>query len=225
MSLLSAHNLSKSYRIKDSDPVEVLTNVSLEIAESEMISIVGASGSGKSTLLHLLGGLDKPNNGQIYYNHEDISQYNNSKLAEFRNQKIGFVFQFHHLMPEFTALENVIMPALIAGIKRSRAETEAQKIMEQLGLSHRLHHRPSQLSGGEQQRVAVARAFINHPSIILADEPTGNLDEENSAKMLSLFFNMVSQFNTSLILVTHDTQIAGQCSRTLLLTRGELKDH
>ena len=174
--ILSAQELSKSYQSNKKNKLEVLKNISVEIEENKISVIVGASGAGKSTLLHLLGGLDRPDNGKVLYEQKNIFDFNNEKLAKFRNENMGFVFQFHHLLPEFTAIENVAIPQMIKGINLKSALSNSKKLLEVVGLAQREEHKPAELSGGEQQRVAVARALANNPKIILADEPTGNLD-------------------------------------------------
>ncbi len=183
---------------------------------------MGASGSGKSTLLHILGGLDRPDKGKIYYRNDSIFDMSDEHLARFRNENIGFIFQFHHLLPEFSALENVFMPALIRNIDIDEITEQAKKILKRLGLDHRMDHRPSQLSGGEQQRVAVARALMNNPGYILADEPTGNLDEKNTKSLLDLLFEIREEEQVALVLVTHDSNIASKADVTFELSEGRL---
>lgn len=200
--------------------LKVLKGIDLDIAEKEVISIVGASGAGKTTLLQIIGTLDIPDNGKIFYNGTDITSLKGKQLAGFRNRNIGFVFQFHQLLPEFTALENVCIPAFIAGKSKDEAEARATEILGFLNLSDRLEHKPSELSGGEQQRVAVARALINNPSVILADEPSGNLDTENKNELHKLFFKLRDTFNQTIIIVTHDRQLAGMSDRILQIKDG-----
>jgi lipoprotein-releasing system ATP-binding protein len=218
--LLVAHEVSKSYPSKQGDQaLRVLDKVNFEIRPGESVAVTGPSGSGKSTLLHVLGGLDRPDQGQILYAGQDLQQMNSEALAGWRNRHLGFVFQFHYLLPEFSALENVMMPALIQGLDNKETEVRAQTIMEQIGLGHRLHHRPSELSGGEQQRVAVARAIMNKPSLLLADEPTGNLDEQNTRSLMDLLLQMCKSEGMALILVTHDMQLTPYCDRVFTLSK------
>ncbi|OFY67693.1 MAG: lipoprotein ABC transporter ATP-binding protein, partial [Bacteroidetes bacterium RBG_13_43_22] len=193
--------------------LKVLKGIDIEIRDKEVIAIVGASGAGKTTLLQIIGTLDKPDNGTIYYNGTDISRMKGRSLASFRNSNIGFVFQFHQLLPEFTALENVCIPAYIAGKTKSEAEAKASELLGFLSLSDRLEHKPSELSGGEQQRVAVARALVNNPSVILADEPSGNLDSENKNELHKLFFRLRDTFGQTIVIVTHDRQLADMSDR------------
>jgi lipoprotein-releasing system ATP-binding protein len=200
--------------------LKVLKGIDIEITSREVVSIVGASGAGKTTLLQIIGTLDKPDNGAIFYEDQDISRLKGKSLAAFRNNNIGFVFQFHQLLPEFTALENVCIPAYIAGKSKAEAEGKAAEILGFLNLSDRLEHKPSELSGGEQQRVAVARALINNPSVILADEPSGNLDTENKNELHKLFFRLRDTFGQTIIIVTHDRQLAGMSDRILQIKDG-----
>lgn len=220
--MISIAAVSKKYRDKNGDDLEILKQANLEVHSGEMVSIIGASGSGKSTLLHVIGGLDQIDSGKIVIDKEDISTYKKEKLAAFRNQKIGFVFQFHHLLPEFTALENVAMPSLISGDSYKVACSKAESFLNLVGMEHRLSHRPSELSGGEQQRVAIARALINKPKILLADEPTGNLDSKNAGIVLDLFFDIQKQTGITLIMVTHDQSIAKRTDRMFELFDGVL---
>jgi lipoprotein-releasing system ATP-binding protein len=213
--MIKATGIRKSY-----GDLKVLKGIDLEISEKEVISIVGASGAGKTTLLQILGTLDIPDEGSVIYNGTDISRLKGKQLASFRNNNIGFVFQFHQLLPEFTALENVCIPAYIAGKGRSEAEARASELLGFLNLSDRLDHKPSELSGGEQQRVAVARALVNNPSVILADEPSGNLDSENKNELHKLFFKLRDTFNQTIIIVTHDRQLAGMSDRILQIKDG-----
>ncbi|MDX9811693.1 MAG: ABC transporter ATP-binding protein [Bacteroidales bacterium] len=200
--------------------LKVLKGIDIEINDKEVVSIVGASGAGKTTLLQIIGTLDNPDSGSVYYDGTDISRLGNKAMASFRNSNIGFVFQFHQLLPEFTALENVCIPAYIAGKSRSEAETRAAELLGFLNLTGRFEHKPSELSGGEQQRVAVARALVNNPSVILADEPSGNLDSENKNELHKLFFRLRDTFGQTIIIVTHDRQLAGMSDRILQIKDG-----
>jgi lipoprotein-releasing system ATP-binding protein len=213
--MIKATGITKAY-----GDLKVLKGIDLNILEKEVISIVGASGAGKTTLLQILGTLDNPDSGTIFYNGTDICRLKGKQLASFRNTNIGFVFQFHQLLPEFTALENVCIPAYIAGKSKNEAEGKASEILGFLNLSDRLDHKPSELSGGEQQRVAVARALINNPSVILADEPSGNLDSENKNELHKLFFKLRDTFNQTIIIVTHDRQLAAMSDRILQIKDG-----
>lgn len=215
--MIKASGIKKSY-----NTLQVLKGIDLTIEKGEIISIVGASGAGKSTLLHILGSLDKADAGKIWIDETDITSLSPRKLSAFRNQKIGFVFQSHHLLPEFTALENTMMPALIAGTSRSQAIQTASHLLNLLGLESRLTHRPSELSGGEQQRVAVARALINNPSIVFADEPSGNLDSASARSLHTLFFDLRRQFNHTFVVVTHNEELAGMADRKLLMKDGAI---
>ena len=201
--MLSARDIHKSF-----DSLEVIRGVDIDIPPSEVMGIVGPSGAGKTTLLQILGTLDRPDKGTLTYNATDILSLSPNKLARFRNRNIGFVFQFHQLLPEFTLLENVAMPALIGGAKRSEAFEEATRLLDTLGLSQRLSHRPTQLSGGECQRAAVARALINKPAIVLADEPSGSLDSHNRTELHKLFFSLRDKLGVTFVIVTHDEQLA-----------------
>jgi lipoprotein-releasing system ATP-binding protein len=200
--------------------LKVLKGIDITIDKKEVVSIVGASGAGKTTLLQIIGTLDKPDNGQIFYNGEDIAGLKGKALAAFRNNNIGFVFQFHQLLPEFSALENVCIPAYIAGKGKLEAESRASELLGFLNLSDRMDHKPSELSGGEQQRVAVARALINNPSVILADEPSGNLDSENKNELHKLFFKLRDSFGQTIVIVTHDRQLAAMSDRILQIKDG-----
>jgi lipoprotein-releasing system ATP-binding protein len=213
--MIRAGGITKSY-----GDLKVLKGIDLEIQEKEVVAIVGASGAGKTTLLQILGTLDRPDAGTVLYNDSDVSNLPSRTLAAFRNKNIGFVFQFHQLLPEFTALENVCIPALIAGIAKKEAEDKAASLLSFLGMGERLDHKPSQLSGGEQQRVAVARAIINSPSVILADEPSGNLDTENKKDLHNLFFRLRDTFGHTFIIVTHDPQLAAMSDRTIRIKDG-----
>ncbi|MBL0154364.1 MAG: ABC transporter ATP-binding protein [Chitinophagaceae bacterium] len=200
--------------------VEVLKGVDIEIQQGEVASIVGPSGSGKSTLLHILGTLDRADEGSVFMLGEEITALSGKKLAAFRNKNIGFVFQFHHLLPEFTALENVCIPGWLAGRKKSEVKAEAEKLLNMVGLSHRLDNKPNQLSGGEQQRVAVARSLINKPALIMADEPTGNLDSANARELHQLFFDLRKEFGQTFLIVTHNEELAGLSDRVLHMRDG-----
>ena len=215
--MIKASGILKSY-----GSLEVLKDVSLEIKKGEIISIVGASGAGKTTLLHIIGTLDRPNKGLLMINNENISNLSDKKLAAFRNKNIGFVFQFHHLLPEFTAIENVCIPAFIAGTDKSLAEERAMELLTFLGLTDRINHKPSELSGGEQQRVAVARALINNPAVVLADEPSGNLDSNTAKGLHQLFFTLREKFNQTFVIVTHNEELANMADRKLVMKDGNI---
>lgn len=215
--MISGKNIYKRY-----GKVEVLKGVDLDIKKGEVVSIVGPSGSGKSTLLHILGTLDKADMGTVSMNNILLNALSGNKLAAFRNKHIGFVFQFHHLLPEFTALENVCIPGWLAGRKKSEVRAEAEKLLTLLGLTERLENKPNQLSGGEQQRVAVARALINKPDIIFADEPTGNLDSANAQELHNLFFDLRKQFNQTFLIVTHNEELATLSDRVLHMKDGKI---
>ncbi len=213
--MISAHNIKKSY-----GDLQVLKGVSLEIKESEIVSIVGASGAGKSTLLHILGTLDKPDEGALSINNKNILDLNKTDLARFRNLHLGFIFQFHHLLPEFTALENVCIPAFIHGASKKVAESRALELLSFLGLKERSNHKPSELSGGEQQRVAVARSLMNKPKVVFADEPSGNLDSQNAKELHKLFFDLRDKFGQTFIIVTHNEELANMADRKLTMVDG-----
>jgi lipoprotein-releasing system ATP-binding protein len=219
--LLEVKELFKSYGSGD-QRVEVLKGVSMQIAEGETIALLGASGAGKSTLMHIIGALDRPTSGSVSYSGEDIFSKSERELASFRNGSIGFVFQFHHLLPEFTAMENVMMPALISGIARNDASTRALSILEEVGLSHRVTHKPGELSGGEQQRVAVARALVMQPDLLLADEPTGNLDMKTSESIHQLFEELHERRGLSILVVTHNERLAARTTRQIRLADGKI---
>jgi len=211
--------------VKKIGDTEILKGISLQIKASEVVSLVGPSGAGKSTLLSILGTLDKPTSGKVFIDNQEIAKMNEKKLAAFRNANIGFVFQFHHLLPEFTALENVFIPALIKGEKLKEAENHAKKLLDRVGLSHRYHHKPSELSGGEQQRVAIARALINHPKVVFADEPTGNLDSHNAEALHHLFFELRQEFQQTFVIVTHNEHLAQLADRTIHIVDGKIVDN
>ncbi len=215
MSLISASGITKSY-----GALPVLRGINLEISRSEIVSIVGASGAGKTTLLTILGTLDRADGGKLEIDGQDISQLNTKQLAAFRNKRIGFVFQFHHLLPEFTALENVCMPAFIAKTPKAQAEIRAKELLQLLGLSDRMTHKPSELSGGEQQRVAVARALINNPAVVFADEPSGNLDSATSKSLHELFFQLRKDLGQTFVIVTHNEELAAMADRKLTIKDG-----
>lgn len=215
--MITATDIHKSY-----ETLNVLKGVTITIDEGEIISIVGASGAGKTTLLHILGTLDRANSGTLEINNINISTLSDKKLAEFRNKNIGFVFQFHHLLPEFTALENVCIPAYIAGTSESVAEEKAKELLTFLGLAERMDHKPNELSGGEQQRVAVARALVNNPSVVLADEPSGNLDSATAKELHQLFFTLRRKFNQTFVIVTHNEELANMADRKLVMRDGNI---
>jgi lipoprotein-releasing system ATP-binding protein len=220
--ILEAQALRKVYRGGDGNPIEVLAGVDFTIDRGEFVAIVGASGSGKSTLLHLLGALDAPSGGTVRLGGQSYADEDPETLAAVRNKKLGFVFQFHHLLREFTALENVMMPLLIAGEDDSRARSRAEELLAAVGLAGRMSHRPSQLSGGEQQRAAVARALVADPLVVLADEPSGNLDYANSERLHQLFAHLSREFETALVVVTHNRSLASRADRVLSLEGGRL---
>jgi len=215
--MITATNIHKSF-----NGLEVLKGIDLEINKGEIVAIVGASGAGKTTLLQIIGTLDKPTSGQVSLNGVYAHQLSERKLSAFRNKHIGFVFQFHHLLPEFTALENLCIPAFIAGINRKKAENRANELLEFLHLTDRATHKPSELSGGEQQRVAVARALMNNPDIVLADEPSGNLDSVNARELHKLFFDLRKEFNQTFVIVTHNKEFADMSDRKLIIADGRL---
>ncbi len=217
IALIEAKNIHKSY-----GNLHVLKGVDCVIEQGEIVSIVGPSGAGKSTLLHIMGTLDQPDQGQIFFEGQSPNFRNTKKLAEFRNKEIGFVFQFHHLLPEFTALENVCIPAFIAKTSKPEAEKRATELLKMMGLGNRISHFPNQLSGGEQQRVAVARALINHPKVVLADEPSGNLDSNSAEELHKLFFTLRNELNQSFVVVTHNDELAQMTDRTLRMYDGKI---
>jgi lipoprotein-releasing system ATP-binding protein len=213
--IIEVKNVFKSY-----GDLPVLKGVSMSVNKGEVVSIVGASGAGKSTLMHIIGTLDQADKGQVVIDNKDLSNLRGKSLSEFRNKHIGFVFQFHQLLPEFTAIENVLMPAWIAGEKESSADQRAKDLLRRMGLQDRIHHKPSELSGGEQQRVAIARALINNPAIILADEPSGNLDSANAKQLHELFFELRNEMNQTFVIVTHNNELADMADRKLTIKDG-----
>jgi lipoprotein-releasing system ATP-binding protein len=215
--MLSANNIYKKF-----GPVEVLKGVDIEVTKGEVVSIVGPSGSGKSTLLHILGTLDKPDQGEVFLEDTNMTKLEGRKLAAFRNKHIGFVFQFHHLLPEFSAIENVCIPGWLSSRSKSEVKKRAEELLKLLGLSHRLDNKPNQMSGGEQQRVAVARALINQPDIVFADEPTGNLDTANAKELHELFFDLRSKFQQTFLIVTHNVELAELSDRVLHMKDGKI---
>ncbi|WP_319479561.1 ABC transporter ATP-binding protein [uncultured Draconibacterium sp.] len=215
MSLIRAENITKSF-----GALEVLKGIDLDIPKGKLYSIVGASGAGKTTLLQILGTLSKPDSGELFFNDTKISDLSDNKLADFRNREIGFVFQFHHLLPEFTALENVCIPAFIAKTPKAKAEARAKELIDYLGLADRMGHKPSELSGGEKQRVAMARALINSPSVVMADEPSGNLDSTNRDELHDLLFKLRDDMGQTFIIVTHDDHFAEQSDRIIHIKDG-----
>lgn len=219
--VLACYGLAKSY-LDGASKIEVLRQIDLEVKAAEMVAIIGSSGSGKSTLLHLLGGLDKPTSGHVMLNNHNIQQLSEKEKCRLRNNHLGFVYQFHHLLPEFSALENVSMPLLIHGDEPKIIAEKAEHLLEQVGLKHRMSHRLGQLSGGERQRVAIARALVANPLCVLADEPTGNLDPANADRVLQLFFDLQKARKTSVVMVTHDVTIAKNAQRVMRIEDGKL---
>jgi len=215
--MLVARNLTKNY-----SNLPVLKGVDVSVSKGEIVTIVGSSGAGKSTLLHLLGTLDTPSSGEVWLGDTNLTALKGNALADFRNRHIGFIFQFHHLLPEFTAFENVCIPGYIAGAPNGKVQQRAQELLETLGLKDRAGHKPNQLSGGEQQRVAVARALINNPDIVMADEPTGNLDSKNARELHQLFFELRDQMNQTFIIVTHNEELAPLSDRQLVMKDGKI---
>jgi len=224
MTVLEAVDLAKTYRGGDGGLITVLDGVNLGVARGEMVAIVGASGAGKSTLLHLLGALDRPTRGRISIAGEQIEERSDEELSVLRNRRVGFVFQFHHLLREFSALENVMMPLRIAGWETQRAQGRAEELLSRVGLAGRMSHRPSELSGGEQQRTAVARALAIDPAVLLADEPSGNLDHLNSSRLHYLFVELSRDLEIAMVVVTHNRSLALRADRALLLEDGRLTD-
>jgi lipoprotein-releasing system ATP-binding protein len=220
--LLEARGIRKVFAGGDGQPLEVLRGVELEVHRGEFVAIVGASGAGKSTLLHLLGALDRPTAGDVWLDGSRYADLEPRALAELRNRKLGFVFQFHHLLREFSAAENVMMPLLVGGMAPRAALSRAAELLSLVGLAGRMAHRPAELSGGEQQRCAVARALVHDPSLVLADEPSGNLDHANSDRLHEMFFRLAREYETAVIVVTHNRQLAGRADRILMLEDGRL---
>ncbi|MAS52304.1 MAG: lipoprotein-releasing system ATP-binding protein LolD [Flavobacteriales bacterium] len=218
--MIKAVNIKKSFGEN-----HILNGVNLEIKKGELVAIIGASGAGKTSLLQILGTLDKPNDGEIYINDKAIHSMKDKEISKFRNSDIGFVFQFHHLLPEFTALENVLMPGLILGGKTSEVKAKAVDLLKKLKVDHRAEHKPSEMSGGEQQRVAVARALINAPSVILADEPSGNLDSNNASDLHDLFVDLKKEFNQTFVIVTHNRELANLADRVIEIADGNIVAH
>jgi lipoprotein-releasing system ATP-binding protein len=220
--LLEGRGLRKVFAGGDGQPLEVLRAVELEVHRGEFVAIVGASGAGKSTLLHLLGALDHATGGDVWLDGSRYADLDAEALSELRNRKLGFVFQFHHLLREFSALENVMMPLLIAGMRERAARSRAEEMLSLVGLAGRMTHRPAELSGGEQQRCAVARALVHDPSLVLADEPSGNLDHANADRLHEVFFRLAREYETAVVVVTHNRQLAGRADRILMLEDGRL---
>ena len=221
-SILSAENIVKNY-VSEGETLEVLKGASLSLQTGEMALLLGDSGTGKSTFLHILGSLDRPNSGHVYYQDIDVTNLDNSELAKFRNKKVGFVYQFHHLLPEFTALENVMMPGLINGQARADAIIRASEILAEVGLAGRERHYPRQLSGGEAQRVAIARALFNKPEVIYADEPTGNLDMKNGDILMDLFEKLNAELNQTFLIATHNPRLSQRIGRRFLIKNGVIE--
>lgn len=220
--ILESKNIYKSYQNNKKLKLEVLKNISIPIEENKISVIVGASGAGKSTLLHILSGLDRPDNGEVIFESENIFKFSDERLAHFRNKNIGFVFQFHHLLPEFTAAENIAIPRLASGAKLTEALSRAEELLKLVGLIERKDHKPAELSGGEQQRVAVARALVNDPKIIFADEPTGNLDSQNSKSVHELILKLKDEFNKTFVIVTHNPELMNLADRIFEIKDGQI---
>ncbi len=220
--IVKAEQLEKEFETGKNLSLKVLKGINLEVSQAEVLIVVGPSGSGKSTLLHLLGGLDRPSGGRVLHDNQDLFALTEEERARYRNRHMGFVFQFHHLLAEFTALENVAMPALLGGVRMKAARTKASELLEAVGLNERLKHRPNELSGGEQQRVAVARALMNDPALVLADEPSGNLDQENSQKLHDLLVDLAKTRGQTFVIATHNPDLAKKGSRVVKLTDGVL---
>ncbi|MFC1015349.1 lipoprotein-releasing ABC transporter ATP-binding protein LolD [Pasteurella multocida] len=221
--LLHCQHITKYYQ-EGAQQTQVLKDISFSMQAGELVAIVGSSGSGKSTLLHVLGGLDQPTSGEVFIQNQSLQKINANQLAQLRNQYLGFVYQFHHLMADFSALENVMMPMLIGKQNKSEAQDRAEKMLTAVGLSHRISHRPSALSGGERQRVAIARSLVNHPALVLADEPTGNLDRKTTESIFELIKQLNQEQNIAFLLVTHDLALAEKLSRRLVMQDGVLRE-
>jgi lipoprotein-releasing system ATP-binding protein len=221
--LLEARSIRKVFAGGDGQPLEVLRAVDVTVHRGEFVAVVGASGAGKSTLLHLLGALDRPSGGDVWLDGSRYADLDPDALAELRNQKLGFVFQFHHLLREFSALENVMMPLLIGAVSSREARSRAEEVLSLVGLAGRMTHRPAELSGGEQQRCAVARALVHDPGLVLADEPSGNLDHANADRLHEVFFRLAREYETAVVVVTHNRQLAGRADRILMLEDGRLE--
>ena len=219
--LLEARGVTKSYQL-GKRPLEVLRGVDLKVGRGDFLALRGASGAGKSTLLHLLGGLDSPNRGEVWFDGQQLSRFSDRALTRFRNRRIGFIFQAYHLMPELDALENVCLPARMARVSAGEAESHGRKLLERVGLKERMEHKPYELSGGEQQRVAIARALINRPELVLADEPTGNLDSHTGEGIIELLCGLRAEGNVTLVIATHDAKIAARAPKALELVDGQL---
>ncbi len=217
--LIEAVDITKTF-VTEAGELRVLRGINCSVSEGEMIGIVGASGAGKSTLLHILGALDRPTSGRVLFGGKEIAAMENGALAHFRNRSVGFVFQFHHLLPEFTSLENVMMPGLISGVSHADMGKKARELLSELGLSERMTHRPGELSGGEQQRVAVARALVQSPKVVLADEPTGNLDTATGNDLFELFIDLNRRKRITFVIVTHNKDLSGRCHRVLEMADG-----
>jgi len=220
--ILKTENICKSFQTTKKVKLDVLKGISLEIEKNKITVIVGASGAGKSTLLHLLGGLDRPDSGKVFYDDKDIFKFSEDKLARFRNKNVGFVFQFHHLLPEFTALENVMIPQMINGTSLAQAKSKSEELLKTVGLTERLDHKPAELSGGEQQRVAVARALANNPKIIFADEPTGNLDSVNSDEIHKLILGLKTNLGVTFVIVTHNQNLVNLADQIYEIKDGKI---
>jgi lipoprotein-releasing system ATP-binding protein len=223
--LIKATNIRRKFLIGRNDYLEVLKGISLEIRKAEVIAIVGPSGAGKSTLLHILGLLDRPSDGELLFEGENVFTLKDETLAQLRNRMIGFIFQFHHLLPEFTALENVMMPALIAGKSIHAVQDRARQLLKDVSVEHRSAHKPNELSGGEQQRVAVARALMNEPKLILADEPSGNLDSENARALHQMIFDLRNKYHQTFVIVTHNKELADMADREIMVVDGHIDHH
>lgn len=219
--LIEVTNLKKSYKVTKTNKLQVLKGINLKIFKEEIVAIIGKSGAGKSTLLHILGTLDKPDSGKVIFNNKDIFTQREKQISEFRSKEIGFIFQFHHLLPEFTALENVMIASMICG---EPDKSKAEELLTEVGLKERINHKPSELSGGEAQRVAIARALINSPELILADEPTGNLDTDNANSIIELIFHLREKYKKTFVIVTHNEEFANNCDRIVHLQDGKVLD-